>query len=168
MGWNAAADLAAGEVDDHDLLVHGHQREGSIVVDEPGQKKIPETALRNPLVIEPEPRDAAQLAETLRRHDGDVLLHKHRFDVFTNANIATVIDTLRPRTIVVYGVATDVCNRYAIEGLIARHPEVRLFAVTDAMKAIDPDAQEHLFKQWAEEGVRLIETDELVEDGVPA
>jgi nicotinamidase/pyrazinamidase len=136
--------------------------------DTPGQRKIPETALRDPLVIEPEALDAALLADRLRAHRGDVLLHKHWFDVFTNANVETVIGTLRPRTLVLYGVATDVCNRYAIEGLIARHPEVRLFAVTDAMKAIDPDAQEHLLRQWAEEGVRLIETDELVEDGVPA
>jgi nicotinamidase-related amidase len=133
-----------------------------------GQQKIPETALRNPLVIEPEPFDAGLLAEKVRAHQGDILLHKHRFDVFTNANVETVIGALRPRTIVLYGVATDVCNRYAVEGLIARHPEVRLFAVGDAMKAIDPDAQEHLLKQWAEEGVRIIETDELVEDGVPA
>jgi nicotinamidase/pyrazinamidase len=133
-----------------------------------GQKKIPETALCNPMVIEPEPLDATLLGEKLREHQGDILLHKHWFDVFTNANVETVIGTLRPRTIVLYGVATDVCHRYAVEGLIARHPEVRLFAVSDAMKAIDPDAQEHLLKQWAEEGVRIIETDELVEDGVPA
>lgn len=133
-----------------------------------GQRKIPETALRNPLVIEPIPLDATLLAEKVRDHQGDILLHKHWFDVFTNANVETVIGALRPRTVVLYGVATDVCNRYAIEGLIARHPEVRLFAVTDAMKAIDPDAQEHLLKQWAEEGVRMIQTDELVEDGIPA
>ena len=134
----------------------------------PGQRKIPETALRQPLVIEPEPLDAALLAEKLRDHQGDILLHKHWFDVFSNANVETVIGTLRPRTIVLYGVATDVCNKYALEGLMTRHPEVRLFAVTDAMKAIDPDAQEHLLKQWSEEGVRMIQTDELVEDGVPA
>jgi len=134
----------------------------------PGQQKIPETTLRDPLVIEPEPQDAARLSERLQAHQGDVLLHKHWFDVFTNENVETVIAALRPRTIVLYGVATDVCNKYAIEGLIARHPEVRLFAVTDAMKAIDPDAQEHLLRQWAEEGVRMIQTDELVEDGVPA
>jgi len=134
----------------------------------PGQRKIAETALKDPLVIEPEPLDEAPLAARLGSHQGDILLHKHWFDVFTNANVETVIAALRPRTVVLYGVATDVCNRYAIEGLIARHPEVRLFAVADAMKAIDPDAQEHLLKQWAEEGVRITLTDELVEDGVPA
>ncbi len=134
----------------------------------PGQQKIPETALARPLVIEPEPQDPAALAARLRAHDGDLLLHKHWFDVFTNENVETVIDVLKPRTVVLYGVATDVCDRYAIEGLLERHPEVRVFAVKDAMKPIAPDAQEHLLKQWAEEGVRVIETAELVEDGVPA
>ncbi len=134
----------------------------------PGQKKIPETALRNPLVVEPAPADAATLTRRLGEHEGDVLLNKQWFDVFTNANTDTVVGALKPRTIVLYGVATDVCNKYALEGLMARHPEVRLFAVQDAMRAIDPAAQEHLLKQWAEEGVRIVDTDEITEDGIPA
>src|SRR5881296_1585657 len=44
----------------------------------PGQKKIPETALRNALVIEPARSDAKALGDRLRAHAGDVLLHKHR------------------------------------------------------------------------------------------
>jgi len=133
----------------------------------PGQQKIPETALTNPLVIEPEPQDAAGVAQRVQAHQGDLLLNKHWFDVFTNANVEAVLGALRPRTIVLYGVATDVCNRYALEGLIEHHPEIRLLAVKDAMKAIDPDAQEHLLKQWGEEGVHIVETDDLIEDGIP-
>ena len=133
-----------------------------------GQRKIPETELRNPLVIEPEAVEPATLARRVREHQGDLLLNKHWFDVFTNPNTEPIVDALRPRTIVLYGVATDVCNKYALEGLMERHPEVRLFAVQDAMKAIDPAAQEHLLKQWAEEGVRIVDTDEITEDGIPA
>src|SRR5882762_748987 len=47
----------------------------------PGQAKIAETALRDPLVVEPEPQDAAALGQRLGRHRGDVLLNKHWFDV---------------------------------------------------------------------------------------
>ena len=132
-----------------------------------GQKKIPETALKNPVVIEPEPRPADQVAKQVGR-GGDVLLNKHWFDVFTNQNVEAVIAAIKPRTIVLYGVATDVCNKYALEGLMSRHPEIRLFAVEDAMKAIDPDRQEHLLKEWGEEGVRILSTDEIIEDGIPA
>src|SRR6266496_1377424 len=57
----------------------------------PGQRKIPETALRDPLVIEPEPQDPAALAARVKSHRGDILFHKHRFDVFTNRNVLPVL-----------------------------------------------------------------------------
>lgn len=132
----------------------------------PGQGKIPETALQNPLVIEPEAQNPDELARRITAHRGDFLLNKHWFDVFTNANTETLIDTLQPDTIVLYGVALDVCNRYAIEGIVERHPHIRLFAVTDAMKPINKGAAEHLLKEWAEEGVRLTTTEEIIEDNV--
>lgn len=134
----------------------------------PGQARIPETTLRDPLVIEPEAQDPAALKARIAAHAGDILLNKHWFDVFTNANTDTVLEAVQPRAIVLYGVATDVCNKYALEGLMERHPQIRLFAVQDAMKAIDPAAQEHLLKQWAEEGVRIVDTAEITEDGIPA
>jgi len=132
----------------------------------PGQKKIPETGLKDPLVIEPARVDAKALAERLRAHRGDVLLHKHRFDVFTNENLATVLDVLAPDDIVLYGGATDVCDKAAVEGLLERRPHTRLFVVTDAVKGIDKDVSEQLLKDWGDEGVRLVKTNEVVEEGL--
>jgi nicotinamidase/pyrazinamidase len=128
----------------------------------PGQAKIGETRLNNPLIIEPERQDAAALTTKIRAHRGDVLLHKHWFDVFTNANVETVIDALAPTDIVLYGVALDVCDKYAIEGLLQRRPNIRLYAVTDAMKPIHQDAAERLLRDWADRGVRLVRTDDVV------
>lgn len=128
----------------------------------PGQKKIAETALRDPLVIEPEQRDPAALAAQVKSHQGDILFHKHWFDVFTNANVETVLDALAPHEVVLYGVALDVCDRYAIEGLLARRPNIHLNAVTDAMKPIHQDAAERLLRDWARRGVRLVRTEDVV------
>jgi nicotinamidase/pyrazinamidase len=125
----------------------------------PGQKKIPETALRDPLVIEPDVQDA-------KAHRGDILFHKHRFDVFTNPNVLPVLDVIEPQDIVLYGVALDVCVRYAIEGLLEHRPHIRLFAVVDAMKPIDRDVAEHLLREWGDEGVRLVKTSEVVVGGL--
>src|SRR3989454_5785923 len=77
----------------------------------PGQRKIPETALRDPLVIEPASCDPEALGERVRAHRGDILFHKHRFDVFTNENVMTVLEVIDPDDIVLYGVATDVCDK---------------------------------------------------------
>ena len=132
----------------------------------PGQRKIPETALRDPLVIEPEPQDTAALAARVRGHRGDILFHKHRFDVFSNANVLPVLDVLNPHDIVLYGVALDVCDKYAIEGLLQHRPQTRIFAVVDAMKPIDRDVAAQLLKEWGEEGVRLVKTSEVVVGGL--
>ena len=132
----------------------------------PGQQKIPETALRDPLVIEPARADPKTLADRVRAHRGDILFRKHRFDVFTNENVTTVLDVLAPDDIVLYGVATDVCDKAAIEGLLERRPHTRLFVVTDAVKGIDKDVSEQLLKDWGDEGVRLVKTREVVEEGL--
>ncbi|MGH9259707.1 MAG: cysteine hydrolase family protein, partial [Acidimicrobiales bacterium] len=134
----------------------------------PGQKKIPETALRGPLVIEPAKADAKALGARVAAHQGDVLLHKHALSVFSNENTATVLAALDPDDVVLYGVATDFCDRAAIEGLLERRPRTRLFAVTDAMKPIDKDVGEQLLKEWGERGVRLVRTEEVVEGGLVA
>jgi nicotinamidase/pyrazinamidase len=132
----------------------------------PGQKRIPETTLRTPLVIEPERQDPKALSEQVRKHSGDILFHKHWFDVFTNENVLPVLEVLDPADIVLYGVAMDVCDKYAIEGLLEHRPQARLFAVTDAMKAIDRNAAEYLLKDWGDEGVRLVRTSEVVSGGL--
>ena len=54
----------------------------------------------------------------------------------------------------------------AVEGLLERRPHARLFVVTDAVKGIDKDVSEHLLKEWGEEGVRLVRTKEVVEEGL--
>ena len=128
----------------------------------PGQQKIRETTLRDPLVIEPEVQERVPLTRQVQAHQGDYLLHKHWFDVFTNANTETVLDALAPAAIVLYGVATDVCDRYAIEGLLSKRPNIRLYAVSDAMKAIHEDTVPALLSDWQRRGVRLVTTEDAL------
>ena len=136
--------------------------------DTPGQAKIPETRLREPLVIEPDAEDPARLADRVRAHPGDILFHKHWFDVFTNANVLPVLAVLDPRHIILYGVAQDVCDRYAIEGLLAHRPTARLHVERDAMKPIDPAAGERLLRRWSDQGVHIVETYDIVSGGLLA
>ena len=131
----------------------------------PGQRKIPETALRDPLVIEPEAQEPSVIEARVAGHKGDVLLHKHWFDVFTNANIGPVLDALAPERVVLYGVALDVCDKYAIEGLLQHRPDLQLSLVTDAVRAIHPEDGARLLAEWEGRGVRMVTSGEVVGDG---
>lgn len=120
----------------------------------PGQRKIPETTLRDPLVLEP----GLPIPAAVRAHHGDFLLHKHWFDVFTNPHVVPLLQLLDPTDIVLYGVALDVCNRFAIEGLLLHRPMARIHVVTDATRAISPESSAALLKDWERRGVKLVTT----------
>ena len=128
----------------------------------PGQLKIAETRLKSPMVIEPELEDPGALSHRILAHKGDFLLHKHTVDVFTNANVPTLLRTLEPEAVVVYGVATDFCDKYTIEGLLRHLPRAELFLVTDAIRAIYPENAERLLASWRERGVQEVTSSEIL------
>jgi len=132
----------------------------------PGQRKIVETALRDPLVIEPELQDPGALAHRILGHRGDFLLHKRSLDVLSNANVPTLLRTLEPEAVVLYGVATDFCARYAIEGLLQHLPRAEIFLVTDAVRAIYPEEGDRLIAAWEERGVRLTDAAQILRGGL--
>jgi nicotinamidase-related amidase len=129
----------------------------------PGQLKIAETALVDPLLIEPELQDPGALAHRILAHGGDFLLHKHTLDVFSNANVPTLLRALEPQTIVLYGVATDFCDRYTIEGLLRHLPRTRIYLVTDAIRAIYPEDAARLLREWKERGVHMVDSAQILE-----
>lgn len=132
----------------------------------PGQLKIAETALRDPLVIEPEPQDPGALAHRILGHRGDFMLHKHTVDVFSNGNTVALLRTLEPEAVVLYGVATDFCDRHTVEGLLRHTPRARLYLVTDAIRAIYPEEGDRLIAGWRERGVRAVESTDVIQGRV--
>jgi nicotinamidase/pyrazinamidase len=126
-----------------------------------GAEKIPQTALRAPLVIEPDPIPHEKLVRRLEPHDGDILIRKHRFDVFSNPNTSALIEAWDPTEIVLYGVALDFCVRFAIDGLIdVGIPTIHL--VLDATKPIVEADVAGLVAGWEKQDVRIVTTDDVV------
>ncbi len=134
------------------------------LVDTPGQAKVPATSPKDALWIDSRPEEKEILKEQVRQHldrGGEVFFRKQRFDVFSNPNVDTVLEAVRPDRIVVYGVALDVCDRYAVEGLLARR-RYRVALVHDATRAIRPEEGERLVRDWASRGVSILTTDQII------
>ena len=68
----------------------------------------------------------------------ELLLLKKNFNVFTNPNTDPLLDALDPDEIVVFGVATDVCDDAAIRGFLQRGR--RVVFVEDAARGLDEAA----------------------------
>jgi len=84
-----------------------------------GAEKILETKQRDPLPLGLTPYAPAQLAGLVAGRR-EILLLKKSFDVFTNPNADGLLAALDPSEILVFGVATDVCDDAAIRGFLAR------------------------------------------------
>jgi nicotinamidase/pyrazinamidase len=112
-----------------------------------GAEKIPETAQGDPvpLALTPVPE------KWLRGRE--FLLLKKSFDVFTNPNAERVLELLDPDEVIVFGVATDVCNDAAIRGLVARGRSVTF--VEDASRGLDEARIASCRAVWHDLGVRF-------------
>jgi nicotinamidase/pyrazinamidase len=84
----------------------------------------------------------------------EFLLLKKSFDVFTNPNADHVLDLLDPEEVVLFGVATDVCNDAAIRGLLARGRKVAF--VEDASRGLDEARTSACLASWRSGGVRFV------------
>jgi len=125
-----------------------------------GAEKIPETKQDDPLPLSLTPyppRRIGQLAAGRR----ELLLLKKAFDVFTNPNAEPLLDLLDPDEVVVFGVATDVCDDAAVRGLLRRGR--RVCFVEDAARGLDEARTAACTAAWREGGVRFSTAEEVID-----
>jgi nicotinamidase/pyrazinamidase len=125
----------------------------------PGAARIPETAQRDPALMPLEPLLPGEVAELIEGRR-EIMIPKQRFDVFTNPNASALVDALDPDEVIVFGVATDVCDHAAIMGLLDRGRRVAF--VEDAARGLSEDRVATCTATWRRRGVRFTTTDEVV------
>ncbi|MGH2920633.1 MAG: cysteine hydrolase family protein [Gaiellaceae bacterium] len=124
-----------------------------------GAQKIPETEQEDPLPLSLVPFPPGLIPGLV---DGrrEILLLKKNFNVFTNPNTDALLDALDPEEIVVFGVATDVCDDAAIRGFLQRGRRVRF--VEDAARGLDEERVQRSTAVWREGGVEFTTADQVV------
>jgi nicotinamidase/pyrazinamidase len=124
-----------------------------------GAQKIPETEQEDPLPLALLPFPPGLIPGLIggRR---EILLLKKNFNVFTNPNTEPLLDALDPAEIIVFGVATDVCDDAAIRGFLLRGRRVRF--VEDAARGLDEERVQQCTAAWRERGVEFTAADTVV------
>jgi nicotinamidase/pyrazinamidase len=119
-----------------------------------GAAKIAETAQADPV-----PLGATDVPDEWLR-GREFLIHKKHFDVFTNPNTERLLEHFKPDEIVLFGVATDICDDAAIRGLRKRGYDVTF--VEDASCGIDDERSQACIVDWQGGGVRIATVDDVV------
>ncbi|HEY1368438.1 MAG TPA: cysteine hydrolase family protein [Gaiellaceae bacterium] len=124
-----------------------------------GAEKVMETKQRDPLPLSHVPFPPG-LVPRLIKGRREIVLLKKNFNVFTNPNTAPLLDALEPDRIVVFGVATDVCNDAAILGFLQRGH--RVVFVEEAARGLDERRVAACTAVWRERGVEFTTADEAI------
>ena len=127
-----------------------------------GAQRLPETAAAPGAADIPPDGAGVDLAAAASAPE--VVLRKNRFDAFSNPAAAPLLRTLAPERVVVYGVAIEVCDRYAVEGMLALDGGFEIVLVEDAVAALDPVKGAALIEEWRGRGVRIATTDEVLKE----
>jgi nicotinamidase/pyrazinamidase len=112
-----------------------------------GALKIPETEQEDPVPL------TLELLPERYLEGREFLILTKTFDVFTNPNTDVLLDRLDPDEVVVFGVATDVCDDAAIRGFLARGWKVTF--VEDAARGLDEERAAICTAFWRENGVEF-------------
>ena len=125
-----------------------------------GAEKIPETKQLDPLPLPLVPVPGAVVRGLLDERR-EVLIPKKQYDPFTNPNAETVLDVLDPDEIVLFGVATDICDDAAVRALLRRGR--RITFVEDASRGVDEDRVAACTTVWRDAGVGFTTAAEAAE-----
>ena len=158
----AAGIVHVASADDHELTDSEISDEPDFLTTYPphclratrGARKIPETEQEDPVPLTLEPVPDRYL------EGREFLLLKKNFDVFTNPNTERLLDRLGPEEIVVFGVATDVCDDAAIRGFLDRGLKVRF--VEDAARGLDEERVAISTTSWRRRGVEFTTASEVI------
>jgi nicotinamidase/pyrazinamidase len=99
---------------------------------------------------------------SLLREKREIVIRKDEFDVFTGNNYTNqVLEALSPERVFVYGVATNVCVNFAVQGLLNKGKKV--YVVEDAIKELPHLPLEATINSWKSLGAKFVKTAEVAD-----
>ncbi len=82
----------------------------------------------------------------------EIIIYKNKFDVFSgNPYAEQLIEKINPDRAIVYGVASNVCVDYAIQGLINKG--IKIYVPVNAVEGLQNLPSP--FRKWQEQGIQL-------------
>jgi nicotinamidase/pyrazinamidase len=122
-----------------------------------GQRKLDETLLQRPLILQNKSIDR-NLLDAIRKHQ-QIIIEKQSLDIFSNPISERLLRVFPPRAIV-FGVTTEYCVKLACLGI--RRLGAQVAVVTDAIHALAPDTEKQAIEEMRRAGVEFITLEALM------
>jgi nicotinamidase/pyrazinamidase len=83
-----------------------------------------------------------------------VVIRKESLNVFDNPNTDSLIESVKPEAVAVFGVALDFCVKLVLDGL-ARHNGIKRILLRDVVKGLDPKTEDDIINEMRKTGVEI-------------
>ncbi len=125
-----------------------------------GQAKLKETLLKSHIVVSGKENYSFEQILEIKELYQQIIFLKNTIDVFSNNALTAFLDIYFPKSVYIYGVATEHCVKAAAIGLAKNVDEV--FVLTDAIQEISPAAREKTFAAFKKNNISCVDTAQVL------
>jgi nicotinamidase/pyrazinamidase len=111
-------------------------------------------------IVPNEPVSDGDLQKLVAKEQFHIVIRKGQLNVFSNPNTAKLLEILKPKQAIVFGVALDMCVRQVVEGLISIGG-IKVCLLRDAVKALGLTGEARVIKEFETKGVNVISLADL-------
>ncbi len=89
-----------------------------------------------------------------------IVIRTNTVNMFQNPNTTALLEIVKPKLSIVFGVALDVCVLHALNGLL-RWGKTEIIVLKDAVEGLQIISNEDVYKQLQNKGVRIAELSDI-------
>ena len=104
--------------------------------------------------------DIEAIRALIRDEQFHIVIRKDSLNVFDNPNTEKLVDFVRPRKLIVFGVALDCCVYYVARGL-SKIPGVKVSLLADVVKGLEIRPDQEILDELQEMGTEISELAEI-------
>ena len=153
--WHSAEDPEISDNPDYEQTFPAH-----CIANEPGSERVGYLGGLPIECIPNEKMDDEAVKKLSDKEQFHIVIRKQTTDVFSNPNTAFLVEFIAPKTVIVFGVALDVCVDQAVWGLF-EFQNIKLCVLKDAVKGLEIRPIDELFDEFRQMGIEIAELDDL-------
>jgi len=153
--WHSAGNKEISDSPDFKRTFPPHCMAGS-----PGAERVGYLGSVPIEYVQTDEMSAGTLRKLVDKDQFHVVIRKESIDAFENPNAHRLVALVRPKVMVVFGVALDFCVYYVLRGL-AEHKAIKLILLKDAVKGLGARPEHEILNELRQMGVKITEFADL-------
>ena len=113
--------------------------------------------------IEIDEMDTGAIRALIRKEQFHIVIRKNSLDVFDNPNTDKLVELIKPKRVIVFGVALDFCVYHVVRGL-SKFSDIKLCLLKDAVKGLEVRPEQEILDEFRRMGVEITELAALERD----